>query len=309
MKTRIRRIAQKSAARPDLLVVLLAAALWALGALLQLPAGEGPRYVREDLRIPTADGRQTLAVTILRPRGNGPFGAIVLNHGVPLTAEARREESPELLLHTAAAFVQRNYAVVLPLRRGFGATGGTFAEDAGPCSNPDYRRGESAAAADVLAAYEFARKLPYVDGSRMILAGQSAGGVAALYAAAQAPRGLAAVLAFAAGRGGNPVRHPGVPCAVESVADVFGQLGALVQAPVLLHYAENDHYFGPATSRGWFQRFKAGGARAEYILQPAFGQDGHYLFSDSHGVRLWLPNVERFLERHGIPFDTPKQRA
>jgi dienelactone hydrolase len=300
---------QKAAARADLAILSLALAFWTLGVLAPAPAGDGSRFVREDVRIPAVDGRHTLAVTILRPRGDGPFGAIVLNHGVPLTAEARSEESPALLLHTAAAFAQRNYVVVMPLRRGFGATGGTFAEDAGSCSNPDFRRGERAAADDVLAAYEFARRLSYVDGSRMILAGQSAGGVASLYAAAQGPRGLNAVLAFAAGRGGNPARHPGVPCAAASLAQVFEELGPLVRAPVLLHYAENDHYFGPATSQGWFQRFKAGGARAEYILQPPFGRDGHYLFSDPDGIRVWLPNVERFLQRHGIRFDAPQQRA
>ena len=114
-----------------------------------------------------------------------------------------------MLLHTAAAFAQRGYAVVMPLRRGFGATGGEFAEDPGTCSDAAYSRGERAAAEDVLAAYEFTRKLPYVDASRIILAGQSAGGVAALYAAAQAPEGLVAVLSFAAGRGAI---RPGRAC-------------------------------------------------------------------------------------------------
>ena len=301
------RVLQKAAARPDLLLLLLAVACWLAGALVgQAPRG---RFVQEEVRIPAQGGRQTLAITILRPRGDGPYGAIVLNHGVALTEQARSAESPALLLHTAAAFAQRSYAVVMPLRRGFGATGGGFAEDAGSCIAPDYRRGERAAASDVLAAYEFARKLPYVDGSRMILAGQSAGGVASLYAAAQAPEGLAAVLAFAAGRGGDPQRHPGVPCAAAPLGTVFEELGRSVGAPVLLHYAENDLFFGPATSRSWFGRFKAGGARAEYVLQPPFGANGHYLFSDQAGIELWLPAVERFLLRHGIPFDRGDQRA
>src|SRR5688572_5996495 len=190
---------RRAAGRAELLLVLLAGACWLLGALVEEPPRS--RFVREEVRIPAHEARYTLAITILRPHGAGPYGAIVLNHGVPGTAQARSAESPALLLHTAAAFAQRDYAVFMPLRRGFGATGGEFAEDAGPCSNPDFRRGEHAAAADVLAAYEFARKLPYVDASRMILAGQSAGGVASLYAAAQAPQGLVAVLAFAAGRG------------------------------------------------------------------------------------------------------------
>jgi dienelactone hydrolase len=295
-----------AAAHADRAGVVVAAALWLAGALIPQP--EPSRFIQQDVRIRSPDARYTLAVSILRPRGDGPFGAIILNHGVPATAAAREAESPALFLHTATAFAQRGYAVFMPVRRGFGATGGTFAEDTGSCSNPDFHGGERAAAADVLAASEFARKLPYVDGSRIILAGQSAGGVAALYAAAQRPQGLAAVLAFAAGRGADPA-HPGVPCAAERLAAVFEDLGRAIQAPVLLHYAENDRSFGPATSQLWFRRFNANGARAEYLLQPPFGADGHYLFSDQAGVRIWLPAVERFLERNGIPFDPPAQRA
>jgi dipeptidyl aminopeptidase/acylaminoacyl peptidase len=211
-------------------------------------------------------------------------------------------------MHTATAFAQRGYAVFLPLRRGFGATGGQFVEDTGPCSAPDFLRGGGAAAADVLAAYDFARRQPYVDRSRMILAGQSAGGVASLHAAAQKPDGLVAVLAFAAGRGADP-EQPGVPCAAEPLAAAFQVLGAAVEAPVLLYYAENDRSFGPAASELWFRSFKAGGGRVDYVLQPPFGTDGHYVFSAEAGVRIWLPAVERFLERHRIPFDPPKQRV
>jgi hypothetical protein len=71
---------------------------------------------------------------------------------------------------------------------------------------------------------------------------------------------------------------------------------------VLLHYAENDLYFNAQTSRLWYERFAASGARAEYVLQPPFGRDGHYIFSETLGVRYWLPAVERFLGKHGIPF-------
>jgi len=307
MGERMRHFARRAAARPDLLLLLLALSFWGLGALSEQPQ-RNSRFVQENVRISAHSARYTLAITILRPHGSGPYGAIVLNHGVPGTARARSEESPALLIHTAAAFAQRDYAVFMPLRRGFGATGGEFAEDAGTCRNPDYRRGEQAAAADVLAAYEFARKLPYVDGSRMILAGQSAGGVAAISAAARAPRGLLAVLAFAAGRGADPA-HPGVPCAAEPLAAVFEELGASVRVPVLLHYAENDLFFGPSASRAWFRRLKAGGARVEYVLQPAFGKDGHYIFSDEAGVELWLPQVERFLSRHAIPFGLMNREA
>jgi len=262
----------------------------------------GPRLVQEEVRIPA--GRYSLAATILRPEGAGPFGAVILNHGTPGSTSGRANESAELLIPSAAAFARRGYAVVMPLRRGFGATGGDFAEDPGTCANPDYRKGEHAAAEDVMAAYEYARALPYVDGNRMILAGQSAGGIVSMYTAGtRNPQGLLAVLSFAAGRGGNPDFRPGVPCAVEPVAKLLESVGKNVKAPVLLHYAENDHYFNAQTSRLWYERFSAAGARAEYVLQPAFGRDGHYIFSETLGVRYWLPAVEQFLGRHNIPFE------
>jgi dienelactone hydrolase len=281
--------------------------LVALALLVCWPASDAGRakrgLVEEHVRIPAAGARYTIAATIVRPQGPGPFGAIVLNHGVALTARARERESAELLMPAAQVLAERGYAVIMPLRRGFGATGGWFAEDAGSCGNPDYTRGEAAAADDIMTAYDFARRLPYVDGSRMILAGQSAGAVAALYAAGtRAPEGLVAVLAFAAGRGGDPVAHPGVPCAVEPLAKVFADLGRLVRVPVLFHYAANDLFFNASTSQLWFKSFSAGGGAAQYVLQPPFSENGHYMFSDGAGARYWLPEVERFLRRYDVPF-------
>src|SRR5688572_11246180 len=201
MRMSLLSLAQGAGTRSALALALLVAVLWAAGAFQER---EPPRFVQEDVRIRPPGARYSLAVSIVRPRGDGPFGAVILNHGVAPTERGRRAESPALFVHTASAFAQRDYAVFMPLRRGFGLTGGGFAEDTGPCSEPDFPRGERAAAADILAAYDYARKLPYVDGSRVILAGQSAGGVAALNAAAHKPEGLVAVLAFAAGRGADP---------------------------------------------------------------------------------------------------------
>jgi len=263
----------------------------------------GPRLVEEQVRIPSAGGYE-IATTILRPDGNGPYGVVVLNHGVSASARERARESSELLISAASVFARRGYVVVLPLRRGFGATGGAMAEDPGSCANPDYVKAEQAAADDVMTAYSYARGLPYVDGSRMVLAGQSAGGMVSLFTAGtRSPQGLVAVLSFAGGRGGDPETSPGVPCAVEPIAKVLDTLGKQTRVPVLFNYAENDLFFSPRVTRLWFDRFAAGGADAEYILQPSFGKDGHYMFSDVIGVRYWLPTVERFFARHKLPFE------
>jgi dienelactone hydrolase len=288
-------------------LALLGLLAWALGYIIDVrdraPALP-PGVEVTDVRIAGPAARYTIAMRIVRPTGGGPFGGIVLNHGVAASERDRRRESPDLLMSTAVLLAQRGYAVLMPLRRGFGATGGPFLEHAGSCERPDYRGAERAAADDIMAAYHYARSLPYVDGARIILAGQSAGGVAAIYAAAaHAPEGLVAVLAFAAGRGGDPTRRPGEPCSPDALAALFEEFGREVRVPVLFHYARNDLFFGPKVTRAWYERFAAAGARAEYVLQPDFGADGHYLLSDAEGVRYWMPAVERFFARHRVPFN------
>lgn len=261
----------------------------------------GPRLIEERVRIPGPRG--SIAATVLRPEGQGSYGAVVLNHGVSASARERARESSDLLINAAAVFARRGYVVVMPLRRGFGATGGEMAEDPGSCSNPDYQHAERNAADDVMVAYDYARSLPFVDPSRMILAGQSAGGMVSVFTAGtRQPSGLVAVLAFAAGRGGDPEVKPGIPCAIEPVARVFESVGRAIRVPVLFSYAENDLFFSPKISRQWYERFVATGASAEYALQPSFGKDGHYLFGDNLGVRYWLPTVEAFLAKHAVPF-------
>jgi dienelactone hydrolase len=285
------------------------ALLSALVGLLSFFIGEAAYaqfgVVTEDVRIPVAAGSYSIAARIVRPAGEGRFGAVVLNHGVAGSRAERMRESPDQLLDAASVFARHGYVVVLPLRRGFGVTGGDYAEDPGPCSNPDFRKAESAASEDVMAAYDYARRLSYVDGSRMILAGQSAGAMVSLFTAAmRAPQGLVAVLGFAAGRGGNPEYRPGVPCAIEPVAKLLDSLGQQIKVPVLFHYAQNDRYFNPATTKLWYDRFTAGGAKADYVMQPAFGNDGHYVFSAEGGSKIWLPAVEHFLKEYGVPFQS-----
>jgi len=288
--------------RALMLASALVAGLGAVTAQAQDSSYYGPRLIEEKVRIPTQNG-SAIAATILRPEAQGPFGAIILNHGVSASARERARESSDLLINAAAVFARRGYVVVMPLRRGFGLTGGDMAEDPGSCSNPDYRTAESNAADDVMAAYDYARSLPYVDGNRMMLAGQSAGGMVALYTAGtRQPQGLQAVLAFAAGRGGDPEINPGIPCAIEPVARIFDMIGKQIRVPVLMNYAENDLFFSPKVSRQWFERLNASWSDAEYALQPSFGKDGHYLFGDTLGVRYWLPTVETFLARHNIVF-------
>src|SRR5258706_2118613 len=142
----------------------------------------------------------------------------------------------------------------------------------------------------------------------MTLAGQSAGGIVSMFAAAtRQPAGLVAVLGSAAGGGDTRDIRRGVPCAVEPMAKMFDAMGKQIRVPVLMHYAENDKYFNPATTKLWHDRFSAAGAKVDYVVQPPFGRDGHYLFGELIGVRYWLPAVEKFLSANRVAFQLLEQ--
>src|ERR1700704_2295337 len=132
-----RRIARALASTAALVGALVAGLVAPAANAQEDHSYYGPRLVEEKVRIATPNGR-TIAATILRPDAQGPFGVVVLNHGVSASARDRARESSDLLINAAAVFARRGYVVVMPLRRGFGATGGVMAEDPGSCANPDY---------------------------------------------------------------------------------------------------------------------------------------------------------------------------
>lgn len=292
-------------------LLLLACAAATFSGHAQGPVPLGPALVEEQVTIRgrgsgafDSETDFAMVATVLRPQGDGPFGAVILNHGNPVAAQARRNYARPRFPIAAPVFARRGYVVVMPLRRGFGETGGDFVESAGSCAGPDFRRAGRGAAESVMAAYDYARSLPYVDRLRIVFAGQSGGGFASMYAAGtHAPEGLVAVLNFAGGRGGNPKIRPGAPCDGAQLTQIFSELGAAVRTPVLFHYAENDRFFDPERSKSWYEAFASAGGTGEYVLQRPFGRDGHNMFTAASGVQYWLPAVKRFFAHHGIPFE------
>ncbi len=241
------------------------------------------------------DSHRELVATTWQPDGPGPFPLIVLSHGNPPNARDRVKVGRYREVPQIREFVRMGFMVIVPIRRGYGATGGTFAEDAGSCHGADYEAAGKAAAQDILATIAYADTLPQVDKHHVVLVGQSAGGFASLAAASFDPPGLVAVVNFSGGRGGDPVKHPGEPCAPENMAKTIGHFASTTRVPVLWHYVENDKYFAPDYTRSWFAAFQAAGGRGEFVMEAPFGQNGHGMFSVERSIPIWLPHVQKFL--------------
>ena len=195
---------------------------------------------------------------------------------------------------TASSWLlQRGYMFALPLRRGYGETGGPWLEQYGACNNPDYYRAGLTTAEDIEATIGFFRARSETARDRIILIGWSAGGWGSIAAASRNPPGVFAVVNFAGGRGG--VQPKVGNCTPARLIEAAARYGATARIPSLWLYAENDSFFGPDLSRKMFDAYVGAGAKAEYVALPAFGSDGHHVFGASNARALWQPPVGKFL--------------
>jgi dienelactone hydrolase len=236
-------------------------------------------------------------VTQFKPAGAGPFPLVIINHGRSATDRSQ----PPRFRYTQQVrfFTERGYAVFVPTRLGYGATGvEPDPEESGGCSQKDYAPMAAAASTEVLAVLDYAKRQPYVNPERVLLVGQSVGGYTTTAAAARMPAGLVAAINFAGGAGGDPDKHPGVPCQGNKLESMYAEFGKTSKAPMLWVYTENDLFFGPQYSQQWYAAFTKAGGQAEYKLLPPFGKNGHTLFSS--GTKVWTPVVAEFLDRVGF---------
>ncbi len=252
--------------------------------------------------VPVAAAGASIVVTAFRPQGAGPFPWLVLSHGTATTLEANLEKERYRPLNPVREWVKRGYAVFVPMRRGYGAKAGKRLGDAyGSCSRPDFRRAGEGATLDLLATVDWAKAQRDLDSKRWLLAGQSAGGFASIYAASKRPDGLMAVLAFSAGRGGDPDKRPGEPCGSDKMAELFAALAPQITVPVLWFYARNDEYIGERVQKLWFDSFRSGGGRGELVVIPHFRPArGHGVFPSQTGTSSWTSAVADFFRSRKI---------
>lgn len=280
----------------------VAAAFVTLFAPALTQARDGEALHEQVMAIPLWDGAvpAALVATSYKPDGLGPFPLVILSHGSPGSMAERQRMGRYRVISHVHEFVHRGFAVIVPMRRGYGDTGGPWAERYGSCEAPDFYNAGLEAAADLLATIRHAKSLPYVNPERIVLAGQSAGGFASIAAASRAPEGVIAVVNLSGGRAGNPRTRPGEPCAPQHMASAINRFAKTIKVPVLWHYAENDRFFGPAHVRAWFQAFRDAGAPGTLVMQPPFGEDGHRLFASRAGLPIWTAAVDDFLRTVGL---------
>src|SRR3954462_7676585 len=249
------------------------------------------------LLVPAAEvvsfssGTLTLHGVLYKPEGGGPFPAIVYNHG-----SAPGMMSRDAFAALGPVFAQRGWVFFGPYRRGQGlsAAAGPFIGD--QIESARRQGGFRAAAAtmvrlletdhlnDQRAALAWLRRQPYVRSDRIAVAGNSFGGVEALFGAEQEAY-CAAV--DSAGGAQSWKAAPELQAAMKRAV-------LHARAPVLFFQAANDYDLSP--SRELSAAMNSAGNPSALKLYPPYGRstaDGHSF--GYFGAAVWGDDVFRFL--------------
>jgi len=244
---------------------------------------------------------QQIGVLSYRPEGKGPFPIVLYSHGRGTREQRLALENPVPLDHVRY-WIKKGFAVVAPIRIGYGELGGPDLEEVNISINqqgycvgvPNYDAVAKTVADTIERVLEWIELQRWADTRHILLEGNSVGGLGTVAFAARNRAGVIGYLNFAGGDGGNAKILPGNSCFARDLASQFAVFGRTTRVPNLWLYAENDHFWGPIAPRFWHEAFSAAGGTGEFVeTAPLSGSDGHFLLSQ--GQSLWDNKVTAFL--------------
>jgi len=242
------------------------------------------------IQVPAGPDDVLLETTVFQPDGAGPFPLIVINHGKDPGRPSL--QTRDRFYHMASVFVKRGYAVMVPMRQGFSKSGGRYRDRGCDMAANGYTQAE-----DIRATLDYARQQPWIDGARMIVAGQSYGGLAAIALGTEALPGVRGLINVAGG-----LRDDSNRCAWRSqLVAAFADYGAKAKVPSLWLYGQNDSLFGPELAARMHAAYAAAGGRGRLVEFPAFKRDAHGMLASRDGEKVWLQDTEQFLREIGMP--------
>jgi predicted acyl esterase len=170
----------------------------------------------------------------------------VFNHGstggnhaaIKVTRKAARQ---------ARFFAERGFAVVVPMRRGRGASDGEYGESYG-CDSPALTAGVARAVEDVDGVVAWLDTQSWADTGRLVMAGISRGGFLSVIYAGERPQRVKGVVNFVGGWTSERCDRYTPNFNTGSL----GTAGRSARGPMLWLYGDLDDYYGPAAIRSYY---------------------------------------------------------
>jgi carboxymethylenebutenolidase len=264
-----------------LLIVLV---LW-LAVPARAQTATPATYMKE--RVTFRSDNLTLVGLLFKPDAPGPFPALIWNHG------SEKDPNRGQFDAVAAIFVPAGYVVFAPMRRGHGDSEGRYILDELQRETPGSGSGllvrlmEGEHLDDQLAGQRFLRSLPYVDQTRLAVAGCSYGAVQTLLAAERGAGYKAAVAISPAA--GNPSRHTELQARLVRAV-------RKIEIPVFLIQPPKDYSLAPSYVLG--REFRELGKPYTGKIYPEEIPEKlqtHCFGGIARGIHLWARDVLAFL--------------
>jgi dienelactone hydrolase len=261
----------------------------------------------------------TIPVHVIKPPAtqpndvNGPWPVVIFSHGRPgsIAGRAALKAPIQPFADMVRFWHDKGYAVVTAVRPGYGDNTKEDPEDHGArwdgstCSGPvDFSKTANAAAHAVRSVYAWVVAQSWSIKERIVLVGQSVGGLATVTACSQSWPGVMGCINFVGGAGGNPQSSSGASCQADRLAKQFAIAGKTTKVPSLWLYSANDKYWGEQAPKEWHKAHSDAASetgqsgKSEYFAAPPVGDNGHALLSS--GSRIWIPVVDAWLKANGL---------
>jgi dienelactone hydrolase len=275
--------------RPARLMIIAA------GFTIALPTTRGwsrDSPILDKQRVTFKSGDLNLVGYLFKPEGSGPFPTLIWNHG----SERDPGSGPQFNA-VASIFVPAGYVVFAPMRRGHSDSEGEYIVDA--VEREAARRGgaagqqlatrllETSQLDDQLAGLAVVKRQPFVDATRLVVAGCSYGGIQALLGAERDAgyRAAVSISPAALSWAGNPNLRTRLKAAVTRI-----------RIPVFLIQPPKDASLEPARILG--PELERRSTLNRVKIYPAEGPDdeqGH-CFGGAKGMHVWGSDALAFLK-------------
>ena len=226
-----------------------------------------------------------LDAALSKPVGNGPFPLFIWNHG-STGRGIISVKSSERYTALVKVLVNQGFAVIVPMRRGRGASGGYYGESEHTmCDYSQNASGLERAMEDIDAVIAYAKTQPFIDSSRITIGGISRGGfLSVMYGAFRPGVPVTKVFNFVGGWTNDVCFNFNGP--------MFERAGGARKVPALWVYGERDLNYSDDSIRGYAESFKRGGGEMIFRLYPHDLKDGHSIMLRHN---LWLNEFLQFL--------------
>ena len=267
-------------------LVLVGLLIGCLPATAQTPAH------LDKMHVTFPSGELTLAGYLYKPVGDGPFPAVLWNHGSEPDPGGRAEFDS-----VAAVFVPAGFVVFAPMRRGHSDSQGEYIRDSieresslhGPAAGMKLGAQllETSQVDDQLAGLAYLKGQALVDTTRIVVAGCSFGGIQTLFGAARHVGYRAAVSISPAALSWSI--SPDLRARLKSAV-------AKIDIPVFLIQPAKDASLEPSRVLGPVLKGRNPANRVKVF--PAVGSQAEQMhcFGGARGMHVWGADAVAFVE-------------